>query len=441
MDNVFRAYDIRGIYNKDVNPALFLDIGLALGREGKTVCVGGDVRTTTPSLLNALIAGLLATGTKVKNAGITHFGETLFAGWREGVDETYYVTASHLPPEWNGLKLYDGRGNGFEEQSIYALRDRVKARQSKPVQWDKVQPLENVDYKDRYIKFMKEHFTTKPMKVVVDCGNGSASLAAPEALRAVGMDVVEIWCDVDPSFPNRPSEPTDETLSELKRTVVKEGAAFGVAFDGDGDRAVIVDNTGRTLNAGQVGAIIGKSILKNGGKVVVNVECPLVVEKTLSPLGEVIRIPVGHTFLTRHAEKEGAALGIEISGHMVMPQYFLFDDAMVVPLKLAEVLSENGGALSDLIDELHDYPNARRQFECDDEKKFSVVNKLKEKFSKEYEDVDTMDGIRVNLNKGWVLIRCSNTSPIIRLMAEAETDRDLASIVDAFSKELEEAMK
>jgi phosphomannomutase len=229
----------------------------------------------------------------------------------------------------------------------------------------------------------------------------------------------------------------------LVQTVKQRHCDFGVAFDGDGDRAVIVDNTGAILSADQTGILLGKyGLAQKKGTVIVNVECSKAVREQLEPLGfHIKQIPVGHTFLTLEAKQEHAPLGIESSGHLILPEYFLFDDALVVPLKIAQILEIVKKPLSALVSEIPMYPTKKEEIECPDELKFDVVQHLKTRLTQEYEHVNTMDGVRVDLPEGWVLIRPSNTSPIIRLTAEAENETDLQRLLAQFMKPTLEAVQ
>ena len=228
--------------------------------------------------------------------------------------------------------------------------------------------------------------------------------------------------------------------------VVRNGADFGAAFDGDGDRVVIVDDLGRMLSADQCGTIIAKDLLvDHRGPVLANVECSMLIERVLEPLGaKIVRIPVGHTFLTLEAKRRNAVLGIESSGHFVIPSFFLFDDAMIIPLKLAEILVKTGRKVSELVDELPQFPKARENLECDDKLKFEVIRILADRLADEYgaDRVNTMDGLRIDLNEdGWVLIRASNTSPLIRVTVEGATDAIMGKLMRKFVGIVEDAIK
>ena len=438
---IFRAYDIRGLYNKDISPDVFYKIGLAAGTyvkqmmKGSQIVIGSDIRQSSPPLTHAFIAGVTATGVHIKYTGTTSFGQTLFTGGELHADLIAFVTASHLPPEWNGIKFYYGDGVGFPEDKLMAIRDLVLRDFFEVVSWDKIGQVQSVDAKTGYKNFFFSHFKfKKKLKVALDCGGASMTLSAPEIFTTLGLHMVPVYCDPDPTFSQRPSDPKPKNLTTLVETVKQQRCDFGVAFDGDGDRAVIVDNTGKILSADQTGIILGKyGIKEKKGTIIVNVECSKSVKEQLEPLGFTIKqIPVGHTFLTLEAKQEHAPLGIESSGHLILPEYFLFDDALVVPLKIAEILEHVKKPLHELVSEIPMYPTKKEEIECADEIKFNVVQQLKQKLTKEFEHVNTMDGVRVDLPDGWILIRASNTSPIIRLTTEANNETILQDLTTQF---------
>lgn len=447
---IFRAYDIRGLYNKDISPEVFYKIGLAAGTyvkqtiQGTKIVVGNDIRQSSPPLTHAFIAGVTATGVHIQYTGTTSFGQTLFAGQQQKADLIAFITASHLPPEWNGIKFYYGDGVGFPEDRLMAIRDLVLQGTFTVASWDAIGQVHTIDANTAYNKFFTSRFRfKKKLRVALDCGGASMTLSAPAIFSSLGLQVIPVYCDPDPTFSKRPSDPKPKNLTTLVKTLQENNADFGVAFDGDGDRSVIVDNTGGILSADQTGIIIGKHGLKtHKGTIIVNVECSKSVKEQLAPLGFTIKqIPVGHTFLTLEAKQEHAPLGIESSGHLILPEYFLFDDALVVPLKIAEILDSEQKPLHDLVIQIPSYPTKKEEIDCADEVKFIVIKQLKEKLSKEYEHVNTMDGVRVDLNNGWVLIRASNTSPIIRLTAEADTPAVLQELITLFMKKTQETIE
>jgi phosphomannomutase len=447
---IFRAYDIRGLYNKDISPDVFYKIGLAAGTyvkhtmKGTQIVVGSDIRQSSPPLVYAFIAGVTATGVHIQHTGTTSFGQTLFTGGKLHADLIAFVTASHLPPEWNGIKFYYGDGVGFPEVNLMAIRDLVLGDTFELAPWSTTGQVKSVDARIDYKNFFTSHFTfKKKLKVALDCGGGSMTLSAPEIFTAVGLHVVPVYCDPDPTFSKRPSDPKPKNLTVLVKTVKNNTCDFGVAFDGDGDRAVIVDNTGQILSADQTGILLGKYGLKQKkGTIIVNVECSKSIKEQLEPLGfHIKQIQVGHTFLTLEAKQEHALLGIESSGHLILPEYFLFDDAIIVPLKIADIIEQEKKPLHGLVEMIPTYPTHKEEIECPDEIKFDVINHLTQQLVKEFEQVNTMDGVRVDFKDGWVLIRASNTSPIIRLTTEADTGTILQELTTKFMAKTQEIIQ
>ena len=448
--NIFRAYDIRGLYGVDIYPEIFYKIGLAAGNyiknemKGTRLAVGNDIRKSSPPLVHSFIAGVSATGIDVVYTGTTAFGQTLFKGCELKEDLIAFVTASHLPPEWNGIKFYYGDGVGLPEEELMKIRDLTLSNQLKTVDWKQVGKVDNTDSLQSYKNFFKTKFNyKKPLKVAVDCGGASMTLSAPEIFKSLGFNLIPVFCEPDPMFSKRPSDPKPKNLTTLVESVQKNKCDFGVAFDGDGDRSVIVDNNGDILSADETGIIIGKYGLKeHNGTVIINVECSKSVQEQLQPEGFTMKqIPVGHTFLTLHAKQEKSPLGIESSGHLILPEYFLFDDAIVVPLKIAEILDGTNRTLADLVNDIPTYPTKKLELECSDQMKFNVIDQLKRDLTREYKNVNTMDGIRINLENGWVLIRASNTSPIIRITSEADDETALEKISDKFMQKTKEYIK
>lgn len=441
---IFRAYDIRGIYKKDINEELFKKIGFVLGKEKEKFIVGNDVRRSGRKLAKALIEGLTLKRAKVFYSGTTSLGETLFAGLKLKSNKTLFITASHLPPEWNGLKIYYGDGDPFPEKEIKELRNKVIRIKEESI-GSAEQDLEKISARKEYSSFLLNKFSgiqDNNLKVVIDCGNGSMSLAAPEIFRKFGFKVEELYCQPDPNFPNRTSEPTLESTKDLRKKVKKVKADFGVAFDGDGDRAVIIDDKGRYLRGDQVGIIIARFILKSSKnkKIIATLPCTMALEKELKG-ADIIRVPVGHTFLISNCKTKKAIFGMEESGHFCLPQYFLFDDAILIPLKVAELILKENKKLSQIMKGIKIYPFEELKFVCPDEIKFRLINDLTQKFIRKYKKVNPIDGVKVDFNYGWIMIRASNTSPSIRLYIEAQDRLRFKKLKEKFSRFLEKEIK
>jgi len=452
MRHIFRAYDIRGIWNRDLDQDVALKIGMGLGsflREDlgfKRASLGHDIRLTSAPMHHAVLSGLVSTGVDVIDLGECSFGIALYGGYTEGVDVSCLITASHLGPEWNGLKVYFGDGVGFPEEHIMAVRDRVLEGRFHSVDWSDVGRVEVRDHRQGYVDFWKGRYVQKDgghgLGIAVDCG-GSMCLSAPRVLRAVGARVTEINCGKDPLFRGRPSEPKPEFLGELRDAVVEGNLDFGVAFDGDGDRAVVVDDAGRFLSSDRLGIIIARELVKErGGTVLANVESSMAIEDVLEPLGaDVRRIKVGHTYLTLEAKRTGAVFGVERSGHIVVPKHVLFDDAIVAPLEVMRIMRETGKRLSQLVDEVPQYPMIADAVQCPDETKFEVVVSLAERIAADGGNVNTMDGVRVDMEEGWALVRASNTSPLIRITVEGKDEVSRDRLMAEYSGLLREEIR
>ncbi len=435
---IFRAYDIRGIYKKDIDESIFKKIGFVLGKKNQKFLVGHDIRKSGRKLAMALIEGLVTTGSRVFFCGKSSFGLCFFSGFKLKVDKTLFVTASHLPKEWNGLKINYGDGEPVSSKEIEKIRDKVLKIEKKEIKFKKPK-FKKVNLKREYFETLLEKFPLlkeKKLKIVLDCGNGATSLVAPQIFKKFGFEVIELFCQPDSNFPNRNPEPTFEATRFLRERVLKEKADFGVAFDGDGDRGVIIDDKGRYLSGNQIGIILGRDILKEtkNKKVVRTVSCSMAIDEELKRYGsKIIEVPVGHTFVISAVKRKKAILGIEESSHIVLPRYFLFDDAILIPLRIAEILIKEKKKLSKIVDKIKIYPFEEIIFGCPDEKKFEVVKSLAKKFKKEYKNVNTLDGVKVIFNFGWILIRASNTSPKIRLYIEAKNEGRLKFLKEKFS--------
>lgn len=445
---IFRAYDIRGIYKKDIDEDLMFKIGRVLGKKKKLFVVGCDIRKSGASLSKALIKGLFASGAEIIYTGPASFGQALFAGFYYKSYQTLYITASHLPSQWNGLKMYYGNGLPFSEQEIIKLRDKTINIKSVVIAKDvKHYLFKKINAKKIYLEYFLEKFAglkNNNLKIVVDCGNGAMCLSACEVFRKIGFKVIELNCKVDSKQLDKKGEPSKKNTKQLQQKVKKEKADFGVAFDGDGDRAIIIDNKGGYLTGNETGVILAKNILEKSKnkKIVITVSCSMAFEYELNKLkAKIIRVPVGHTFIIRGCDKHKAILGVEESSHIVFSQYFLFDDAMLTPLKIAEIISEKNKKLTNFLDNLKIWVFEEIRFFCVDDKKFQVIKNLKKVLKAKFKNINYTDGIKINFNNAWILIRVSNTSPIIRLYVEAENKKVFEKTRQKFAKILEKEIK
>ncbi len=429
---IFRAYDIRGVYGKDLTEEIMTRIGEAAG----TCCpgtftIGRDFREHGAQLEEAFVAGLKKTGSNANLVGNCPASLCVFANWKLGNDVTAYITASHLPAEWNGVKFFHQNGVGFFEDENKKLGEISSSGKFKTGAGS-VKKLEGMDAE--YASFVAERIKPERIRVVVDFGNGAACILVPKILKKIGVEATFLFDWPDPKFSNRDPEPKPEALTALCKKVVKEKADLGIAFDGDGDRAIFVDDTGKVIMTEQSAILFLRDIMKTQrGPVVANIECSDIIEDEVKKYGEkVFRIPVGHTFLVQETKRHNAVLGVEKSGHICVPKFFWFDDAIINSIYMTEIISKMGQKLSEVVKELPTRLFKRLEIECSDELKFQVMNKIKEKAIETYEKTITIDGVKIVFPDSWALIRASNTSPMLRLSIEARDQERL----DELEKEM-----
>ncbi|MFN3420314.1 MAG: phosphomannomutase/phosphoglucomutase [Armatimonadota bacterium] len=430
---IFRQYDIRGVVGDDINPEVARLIGRAYGtlcrRNGiLQVVVGHDNRKSSPDLHAAVIEGLTAAGCKVVDIGevITPFLYFACRYWQ--IDGGVMVTASHNPPQYNGFKLVWGHGTLFGEQ-IQQLRRMIEA---KDFEHGNGSVTKRDAFKD-YLAWVTEHIKLgdRKLKVVVDCGNGTASHFAPKLLRSLGCEVAELYCESDPTFPHHLPDPVKpENLQDLIAKVREVGADVGLGFDGDGDRLGVVDEQGNLLWGDQLMILFSREVLKKHpqAKIIVEVKCSQAVIEDVAKNGGIpILWRTGHSFIKAKMHEERALLAGEMSGHLFFAdEYFGYDDALYAACRLLRILSQTDKPLSALLADVPRYfatPEVR--VHCDDTVKFDVVAKVVEHFKQNGYKVIDVDGARVVTDEGWALVRASNTEPALILRAEGKTPEAL----------------
>ncbi|MFH1623320.1 MAG: phosphomannomutase/phosphoglucomutase [Candidatus Aenigmatarchaeota archaeon] len=440
---IFRAYDIRGVYGQNLTEEVAEKIGMAAGKHATgTFTVGRDFRSHGKALEDAFVSGLLKVGCDVNLVGVGPTILPVFANWIMKNDVAACITGSHLTAEWNGIKLFRQDGVGFFEHENKRLGELAASELEAAVERGVVKELDNVE--EQYIKFVKENVKPEKVKVVIDFGNGAACLLVPKIIDALGnVEAVYLFDTPDATFPNRNPEPDDESLSELKRRVVAEKADLGIAFDGDGDRVVFVDDEGKFLMPEESSVLFIRDIMKSRkGCVVANIECSSIIEEEVGKFGQkVVRIPVGHTFLVQETKRNDAVFGIEKSGHLTIPKFYWFDDAILNGMYMIELVSKLGSKVSELRKGIPKRFFKRFKADCPDDMKGNIMDRLKEKFAAKYENVNTMDGVRVDFADGWILMRVSNTSPMIRLSIEAKDEKRLQQLYEEFFSALDEEVK
>jgi len=430
LSTIFRLYDIRGVYGSDLTPEIAARIGLALSNYQRgDYAVGMDTRLSSQPLYLALVSGILAGGSNVVDVGTVPIGAIMYAALHKGYAAAY-VTASHLPPEWNGVKLFKQGGDPMVGDEIQKLRELFFSDDLKPREPGY---LARLDILPEYARFLRSKARASSLRIVVDCGNGAAALVAPRLLRDLGHEVYTLNADVDPRFPGRGSEPTPDRLKDLAEEVERRRAHFGVAFDGDGDRTVFVDDKGRILTAEQAAVVMLEGM--GYGDVVANVECSMVLEELVRARGYRVRwVPVGRTFMVREIARSGAVLGVESSGHYVVWKNANMDDGLLTMLYFVEAAARLC-RVSEVVP--LQYPVARRRVEVPDELKFRVVDELRRELEGKYE-VSTLDGVKAILNDAWVLVRASNTEPLVRVTCEAKRREIAERLANEFAGKIRE---
>lgn len=437
---IFRAYDIRGIALEQLTEDAARQIAHGYGsvlREripdrSPRVCVGRDARTHGPQLERAVIEGLTASGCDVYTIGATPSPLSYFTICDGNFDAGVQVTASHNPAKDNGLKLSLAHAHSYANNDIQDLRKRIEEgrfTQGKGT----VQPYDGTT---PYLAKLHAMFgdSLTGMTVVVDGGNGIGGPVYCQALRAAGADVIELYIEPDGTFPNHPADPSKRaTLKELQETVVREKAAMGFGFDGDGDRLGLVDETGVIHSADNIILLLAEDMLSRhpGTAVVSTVSNSSIIETEVKRLGGTpVMCKVGHSNVEHAMNDRKALVGGEASGHIFcFEDYHGFDDALVAALRIARIVKATDIPLSQLMAR---YPQVylaqERRPACADDKKFVIIEDVKKHFATKY-PVVTMDGARVDFGDGaWAGLRASNTSPCLSLCIEARSPEKLAAI-------------
>jgi phosphomannomutase/phosphoglucomutase len=436
---IFREYDVRGVVGDDLTPDVAEQVGRAfgsqirddLGLSSPSVALGYDNRLSSEELADAYAEGLRSTGARVLRVGLGPTPALYFAVQHLGTDAGVQITGSHNPPEYNGFKMLT-TGGPFYGRSIQKLRERIESRQFAEGDGE----IERRPILEAYIADLVGRFELeRPVRIVVDCGNGTGSLAAVEVLEGIGARVDALYCSSDGSFPNHHPDPTvDENLADLIERVRSTDAELGIAFDGDADRIGAVDENGNIVRGDYLLLIYALAALRRtpGEQVIFDVKCSQVLEDEIGKAGgRPIMWKTGHSLIKEKMKETGARIAGEMSGHMFFgDDFYGYDDALYSACRLVDIVARSGGPLSaslEGIPQLASTPEIR--VDCPDDVKFEIVAKAVDHFKRNYEVMD-VDGARVRMQDGWALIRASNTQPILVLRVEAATEERLEEIRD-----------
>ena len=434
---VFRAYDVRGVYGTDLTEELVKRVGESFGSyaEGGAVSLGRDTRISGPSLQKAFLNGLLSTGCQVNSFGIIPIAIISFITWMEKLKAAAYISASHNPPEYNGVRFRtcDGYGLLYQESSImkYYREGGFLAGQGTKTDRDPEEAIE------RYREYVQDKVNLmRPLKVVLDMGNGAACTMASFYQR-LGFDPLILNGTADGHFPGRGPAPNEESLRPACQQVLKKEADFGVGFDPDADRGIVIDDKGMVLPPEKVAIIITRARYKPGDLVISGFDCSMILERELEKDGiKVVRERVGDVFVANRVKNSKAVLGVERSGHFFLPEFQYSDDPFAMSLALAEIIS-GGEKLSDLASMIPDYPYKQISVHLKEDPA-AVMLRLADSLASL--EPDTTDGLKITTDSYSVLIRPSNTEPIIRLYIET-TKGDMKELEDQYNKIIHQAMK
>ncbi len=464
-ERVFREYDIRGIAGKDLDPEIAISIGRSFGSyiqmndpSANSVSIGRDVRLSSKALADGLIEGITSTGMDVYDIGECPTPLQYFSLYQLDVSGGIMVTGSHNPPEYNGFKISIGKGTIFGKD-IQKLLEIIIDKKFKDSQ--KKGELFNFDILKKYKEYMLGEFSYlkdkkyKQLKIVVDAGNGTAGLIVPEILERIGCEVIPLYCEPDGTFPHHHPDPTVvENIQDLIRLTKESKADFGVGYDGDSDRIGIVNNNGDIIWGDQFMIILSRAVLKNnpGAKIIGDVKCSQNMFNDIRKNGGLpIMWKTGHSLIKDKMKQENALIAGEFSGHIFIgDRYYGYDDAIYATLRLVEILKISAKSLDELLSDvpkMHFTPEIR--IDCPDEDKKSVVDKIAGNIRKyksrpdlpfKILSLNNIDGVRVEFENGWGLIRYSNTQPVIVMRAEASDEKHLTDYRSFLESELKEVM-
>ena len=441
--SIFREYDIRGIVPNQINDLSIKAIARAIAikcinEKVDEVALGRDGRLSGDKILRSLSSELQSLGINVLNIGIVTSPLLYFAAKKIKSKSGVMITGSHNPKNYNGFKIVinDSAVSGIEIHNL--ISDEISNFHSSGSE------IIRTDIMDEYINEVIAQASSEanPMKIVIDCGNGSASEIVPKLIRSLGHQVIELFCKIDGNFPNHHPDPGKiENLQDLIKAVKSESADIGIAFDGDGDRLGVVSSNGEIIFPDQLMMIFSKEVLKSnkGKEIVFDVKCTNLLNKIISDAGGIpMMSPTGHFHIKNTLKKTKAPLAGEMSGHIFFnDKWYGFDDAHYAAFRLIEILKKSKSSLDNLVKDLPKaFSTPEMNLNVDENKKFQIVEDFIAKADFGNAEKITIDGLRVNFEDGWGLLRASNTTPKLVLRFEANCPKRLSEIENIFLTQL-----
>lgn len=426
--DIFKAYDIRGVYPEQINPEIYKAIGIAAGNRlnCKSCVVGRDMRDSSSELARAFTEGIRSTGADVTDVGLASTDALYFAVGKYGFDCGAMITASHNPSKYNGLKMCKAKAEPLSsEAELKDIRNLIKTDSFKTS--DKQGSLKQrdiiSDFIDHVLSFIDVSIV-KPFKIVIDAGNGMAGLIVPDLFKKLPCELIPMYFELDGNFPNHPASPIEpENIADLRQRVLDEKADFGAAFDGDADRVFLVDENAKPLGGDMVTALVSQSILQKekNANVIYNLICSKAVPEVIGKSGgNAIRTRVGHAFIKTLMKENNAVFGGEHSGHFYFRDNWFADSGLIAFAVCLELLSREQSKLSELVASFDNYYRSGEiNSRVDDIP--AKLKKLVEEFSNA--KIDYLDGITIDCGNYWFNIRPSNTEPLLRLNLEADTEQ------------------
>ncbi|MFX1481944.1 MAG: phosphoglucosamine mutase [Promethearchaeota archaeon] len=435
-DRLFGTTGVRKVYGKEFDLEMALNLGKALGTDvgSGTVLIARDARTTGLIVADALSAGVMSTGVDVVRAGIIPTPTLAFATKFHGFDAGLMVTASHNPPEYTGVKFWSKNSMGYTAEQEKRIEDIYETRRFKVASWDslgKQKWIENIveDHIGATLERCDaELIRSKAFRVVVDPGNGAACVITPYLMEQLNCKVITINGQLDGHFPGRPSEPEEESLTDLIQMIKEAGADLGIAHDGDADRIVFVTEKGEVVRGDRTIALLAQNALKKSKEktVVTTVDSSLVLDEMVDKSGgKTIRTPVGDIQVAIKVEESKGVIGGEACGVFIFPEAHLAPEPFLAACRVLELMAHSGKKFGELIESIPQYPLLKSKLECPNEKKQAVMDALATKLPSAMRDVVevlTVDGLGISLKQGWVLVRPSGTEPLIRITCEGPTE-------------------
>lgn len=448
---LFGTNGIRGLVNKELTPEMAVKVGLAIGTffGKKNLLLGYDARTSGPMFSKAVVSGLTAIGCNVFFAGMAPTPALQFAVKNHKMDGGVIITASHNPPEYNGIKVIWSDGIETNHEQEKKIENIYFDEKVKFAEWNKLGAThELLGINDEYVEAIKKHvnqtkIAKKHFHVVIDAANSVGGLTAPILLRDLGCKLTSLNANIDGTFPGRMPEPRPENLEELARTVKAVGADLGVAFDGDADRSIFVDETGQIHMGDKTFAVVEKQFLirNPNSQIVTPVSSSTLIKDTADAYkGKIVWTKVGSVTVSQKMKEIKAKLGGEENGGIFYgPHQAVRDGAMTTALIL-DIMAETGKKLSQLIAEQPQYFIQKGKVECPDEKKQKVLNKLLEQAKGL--NINTLDGVKIWFDdKSAILVRPSGTEPAYRMYAEAKTQQRATKLVQEYTSKLEKILE